>query len=280
VNDHTLTPTGSERDLVTIDSSVAHTSRIYDYLLGGTDNFAVDREVATHAFAAYPGGLDGARADARANRAFLGRVVAHLVRDVGIRQFLDIGTGIPTADNTHAIAQDLAPDARTVYVDNDPIVLAHAHALLRSTPEGSTAYVSGDLCEPEAILHQAAATLDFSRPVAVVLVGLLHVIPDESDPFGHVATLVDAVAPGSHLALSHMTNEVQADEMAEVHDRLAASMRTMNPPALRPLDQIRRFVEGLELIEPGIVPVTDWRPVTPAARDRVTPVYGAVARKP
>lgn len=280
MTDHTSTPTGSDRDIVTIDSTVAHTSRIYDYLLGGTDNFAVDREVAGHAFDAYPGGLEGARTDARANRDFLGRVVAHLVRDAGIRQFLDIGTGIPAGDTTHAIAQSLAPEARTVYVDNDPIVLAHAHALLRGAPQGTTAYVSGDLCEPEAILDQAAATLDLSQPTAVVLVGLLHVIPDASDPYGHVATLVDAVAPGSHLALSHMTNDVQADEMAEVHDRLATSMRTTNPPALRSLAQVRRFLDGLEVIEPGIVAVTDWRPDIPTTPGRVTPLYGAVARKP
>jgi hypothetical protein len=283
VTDRTLTPPGADRDPVTIDSTVAHTSRIYDYLLGGTDNFAVDREVADHAFAAYPGGLDGARTDARANRAFLGRAVRYLAREAGIRQFLDIGTGIPTADNTHAVAQLTAPDARIVYVDNDPIVLAHAHSLLQSTPEGDTAYLSGDLREPQAILEQAASTLDFSRPVAVVLVGVLHVIPDQGAPYASVAALVDAVPSGSYLALSHMTNDVTADKMAVVHGRLDEKMRTTNPPALRPRAEIARFLDGLELVDPGLVPVAEWRPddTPPAATgERVTPLYGAVARKP
>ncbi|MBN2622459.1 MAG: SAM-dependent methyltransferase [Acidimicrobiales bacterium] len=266
--------------MVTIDSTVAHTSRIYDYLLGGTDNFAIDREVADHAFAAYPGGLDGARHDARANRAFLGRAVRYLAGEAGIRQFLDIGTGIPNADNTHAVARSVAPDARIVYVDNDPIVLAHAHALLDPTAEGRTAYVDGDLRDPQGIIDQAAATLDFRQPVALVLVGLLHVIPDDSDPYGHVADLVEAVAPGSYLVLSHLTSDVQGGDMSVVHGRLDERMRATNPPALRSRDDVARFLDGLDLVEPGVVPAARWRPdEATGADDRPSPLYAAVGRK-
>jgi hypothetical protein len=267
-----------------IDTTVAHTSRVYDYLLGGTDNFAVDREVAQHAFAAYPGGVDGARADARANRAFLGRVVRHLAGEVGIRQFLDIGTGIPNADNTHAVAQATMPAARIVYVDNDPIVLAHSHAMLKSHPRGATAYVHADLREPDVILKKAGATLDLHEPVALVLIGLLHVIPDDEDPHGLVARLVDAVPPGSYLAISHITVDDEPQRMSEVMERLGETMHQSNPPALRPLPDVVRFFDGLELVEPGFVPVNAWRPDDrppggqhPARR---SPLYGGLARKP
>src|SRR6266581_2235197 len=157
-----------------IDTSVAHVARVYDYLLGGRANFAVDREAAEQAYTAWPGGLDGVRADARSHRALLGRVVRYLAAEAGIRQFLDIGTGIPKENNTHEVAQRIAPQARIVYVDYDPIVLAHAHKLLTSTPEGACAYIYGDLRNPEAILRKAAGTLDLSTPAAVVLFGILH----------------------------------------------------------------------------------------------------------
>ena len=283
MTDRTLIPPGADRDVVTIDTTVAHASRMYDYLLGGSDNFAIDREVAQHAFSAYPGGLDGVRADARANRAFLGRAIRYLAGEAGVRQFLDIGPGIPNDDNTHALAQATAPDAHVVYVDNDPIVLAHAHSLLRSTREGVTAYVRGDLREPEAILEVAAGTLDFSRPVALVLVGLLHVVPDRYAPHDKVATLIGAVAPGSYLALSHLASDQQPDEMEVVRQRLAEPLRTTNPPAWRSRAEVSRFFDGLDLIEPGVITAPAWRPddtTPPLPSDRVPPLYGAVGRKP
>jgi hypothetical protein len=284
VTDSTTVPVPPDRDPVVIDTDVAHASRIYDYLLDGTDNFAVDRDVARHAFAAYPGGLDGARIDARANRAFLARAVRFMAAEGGVRQFLDIGTGIPTAGNTHAVAQQVAPESRIVYVDNDPVVLAHAHSLLCSSSDGATAFVNGDLRRPEAVLEEAAATLDLSRPVALVLVGLLHVIPDEDGPYDHVATLVDAVAPGSFLALSHLSDRrVEHGDMMLVNARLAERMRSSNPPAVRTHAAITRFFDGLELVEPGVVSVPEWRPdpavATPPA-GRAVPLLCGVGRKP
>jgi hypothetical protein len=276
---------------VSIDSTVAHTSRVYDYLLGGKDNFAVDREVAEHAFAAYPGGTDGARADARANRRFLGRSVRFLTGQ-GIRQFLDIGTGIPTADNTHAVAQAAAPASRVVYVDNDPIVLAHAHSLLLTSDEGRTAFVEGDFRQPEDILERAGETLDLGQPVALVLIGLLHVIPDEDEPHDLVQALVDGLAPGSYLALSHMTADIQPEMMHLVQERLNKTMRTTNPPAFRSRADVERFFADLELVEPGIVHLDEWHPEPAraedgpaepangkAGRERITPIYCGVGRK-
>ena len=270
-----------DRDPVMIDTTVAHTSRIYDFLLGGTNHFAVDREVAAHAFSAYPGGLDGVRADARANRAFLVRAVRYLVVEEGVRQFLDIGSGIPAAGNTHEVAREAAADSRVVYVDNDPIVLAHAHSLLAGSPEGATAYLPGDLRQPRAVLDAAAETLDFSRPVALLLVGILHVVPDSEGPQAHVRTLVDALAPGSFVVVSHLTDSVDVDgaDLATVGARLDARMHTTNPPAFRSADDVRRFLDGLELIEPGFVTVPEWRPEDRETRTRPTPLVCAIGRK-
>ena len=181
------------------DTSVAHPARVYDYWLGGKDNFAADREAAERVLAVSP----GLRFRVRANRAFLARSVRYLAADAGIRQFLDIGTGIPSANNTHEVAQSVAPDARIVYVDNDPIVLVHARALLTGTEQGATAYIEADLRDTADILAQAARTLDFSQPVAIMLLGILHLISDSEDPYRIVAQLVDAVPPGSYLAISH-----------------------------------------------------------------------------
>ncbi|HEX6424578.1 MAG TPA: SAM-dependent methyltransferase [Acidimicrobiales bacterium] len=272
----------ADRDPVRIDTSAAHTSRVYNYLLGGDDNFAIDRQVAEQAFANYPGGLDAARIDARANRAFLGRAVRYLANEAGIRQFLDIGTGIPDAGNTHALAAQAAPDARIVYVDNDPIVLAHAHALLSSVPDGAAAFVDGDMRLPRTILAQAATVLDLAQPVGIILVGILHVIPDRDRPFDHVATLVDAVSPGSHLVVSHMTDDVEVDDMALVARRLDESMGSTYPPALRSRADTLRFFTGLDLVEPGLVSAPDWRPDGRAAHEdcpRPVPLLAGVARK-
>jgi hypothetical protein len=266
-----------------IDTTAAHTSRIYDYLLGGAEHFEVDRKVAHHAFAAYPGGVDGARADARANRAFLGRVVRYLAGEAGLRQFLDIGTGIPSANNTHAVAQGVAAESRVVYVDNDPIVLAHAHDMLTSSPKGRTAYIQGDLRDPDTILEKATATLDLTEPVALVLLGVLHVIPDHDHPYRAVARLVEGLPSGSYLAVSHMAMDERTPEMFAVSARLHEAMHRTNPPAFRSWTDIARFLTGLQLVYPGLVPVRRWRPDrTDASSDplRLGQVYGGIGQKP
>jgi hypothetical protein len=266
-----------------IDITVAHTSRVYDYLLGGTDHFEVDREVAEYAFSAWPGGVDGARADARANRAFLGRVVRYLAAEAGLRQFLDIGPGIPNAGNTHAVVQDVDAESRVVYVDNDPIVLAHAHDMLVGGTRGRTAYVHGDLCDPDTILDKAAQTLDLTQPVGVVVIGVLHVIPDHGRPYEAVHRLMSGVTSGSHLAISHVIMDDQTPEMLAVSARLHAAMQTSNPPAFRTWDEIHRFLDGLQLVEPGLVPIRRWRPDAAEAGYeslRLGRVYGGVGRTP
>jgi hypothetical protein len=269
------------REPVDIDTGVAHASRMYDYLLGGTNNFAIDRQLAQQMAEVFYGGLDIARSDVKANRAFLVRAVRHLVTEAGIRQFLDIGTGIPNGDNVHAVAQSLAPESRVVYVDYDLIVQAHARVLLQSTPEGATAFISADLRDPERILHEAAVTLDFARPVALVLVGVLHNIAD--DPHDVVARLVDALPSGSHLVISHMASDIHPAEMAEVMRRLDEN--AYEPFVARDRAGVSRFFDGLALLEPGLVPVDEWRPSEPPAPrptpdgPRTTPIYGAVGRK-
>src|SRR5215813_1674854 len=186
------------------DTSVAHQARMYDYWLGGKDNFAADRKAAVEALAAYPGMAHLARA----NRAFLGRLIRCLAGEAGIRQFLDIGTGIPTANNTHQVAQEVAPESRVVYVDYDPVVLSHARALLTSTPEGATDYIDADLRDPGSILEKAARTLDFTKPVAVTMLAILHAIGDEEDPYGIVAKIMEALPSGSYLAISHLPSDL------------------------------------------------------------------------
>jgi S-adenosyl methyltransferase len=278
----TVNDPGAKRAPVDIDPSVAHVARAYDYLLGGVTNFEVDRQAAERIVAVFPGGMETARADVRAQRNFLGRAVRYLAGTVGIRQFLDIGTGIPNADNVHAVAQETAPDSRIVYVDRDPIVLAHSHTLLQSTAGGATAFVAGELRDPDDILEQAAATLDFAQPVALMLVGILHVVPDEDDPYGIVSRLVAAVPSGSYLVVSHLPSDLQPEEMAEMAERSRKMMR--EPFTMRSHDEVVRFFDGLELVEPGVVQVDQWTkdepPPTPAEGAWVTPLYGAVGRKP
>jgi SAM-dependent methyltransferase len=191
------------------DPTKPHSARVYDYYLGGKDNFAADRETGHRAMQSWP----AVRTAVRENRAFLGRAVRYLAADAGIRQFLDIGTGLPSADNVHEVAQAVAPESCVVYVDNDPIVLAHARALLTSVPEGCTAYIDADLRDPETLLAspEVAETLDLSRPVALMLVAVLHFLVDADDPGRVVATLLDALAPGSYLAASHVTPEHDPD---------------------------------------------------------------------
>jgi hypothetical protein len=271
----------SDFEFPTIDISVAHAARTYDYLLEGTGNFAVDREAIERGSEAHPGGLETARTNARAQRDFLGRAVRYLAGEVGLRQFLDIGTGIPNADNVHAVAQQVAPESRIVYVDNDPVVLAHAHTLLRGTPEGRTAYVNGDAREPQRILAEAATSLDLAQPVAVILVGVLHVIGDGDDPYGIVAALLDPLPSGSHLVISHLASDIRAEEMAEVFARFNETVR--DPFVLRSHAEVARFFDGLDILDPGIVALNHWHapPEAPDQTDgQVIPAYGAVARKP
>jgi hypothetical protein len=265
-----------------IDTSVAHVTRVYDYLLGGRANFEVDRAAAEQAYAAWPGGIDGVRADVRAHRALLGRVVRYLAGEAGLRQFLDIGTGIPKENNTHEVAQRVAPQARVVYADYDPIVLAHAHQLLTSTPDGACAYVFGDLRDPEAIVARAAGTLDLGQPVAVVIFGVLHFFSAQDDPGAVLARLLAPLPPGSYLALSHLARDVHGDEMSETFSRL--NERMSESVVLRSRDEVAALMAGLDLVEPGVVQQHLWRPDERpgggAAATRATPVWCAVGRKP
>jgi len=265
-------------ELPDIDMTVAHSSRVYDYLLGGSDNFAVDREAAHRQIEAMGSTLEQARAEIRANRAFLGRAVRYLANEVGIRQFLDLGTGIPNADNVHAVAQQAAPEARIVYVDHDPIVLAHAHALLRSTQEGATLYVDADLREPDTVLELAAGTIDLDQPVAVMLVSILHHITDAEDPPGVVAHYMSRVPSGSYLVVSHLTKDIRSEEME--------GLESSPPPdaaysfLMRSHAEVSRFFDGLELLEPGVVTVDRWRPEhEPTAGVETPPFWCGVGHK-
>jgi hypothetical protein len=255
-----------------INTGVAHPARVYDYWLGGKDNFAADREAAEQVIAVRP----AIRADVRANRAFLGRAVRYLAAEAGIRQFLDIGTGLPSADNTHEVAQSVAPEARVVYADNDPIVLAHARALLTSAPEGVTAYADADLRDPDRVLAAARQTLDLDQPVDVMLIAILHHIPDADDPYGIVARLIDAVAPGSYLVLSHPASDIDTEAVAEVARRYNA--RVPAGQQRRSQDEVARFFAGLELLEPGVVQTAQWRPGAPVSTTPV-PMWAGAARK-
>jgi hypothetical protein len=254
-----------------IDTSVPHIARVYDYWLGGKDNFAVDRELAERFIQADPMAVAGVRS----NRAFLGRAVHYLAAEAGIRQFLDIGTGIPSANNTHEVAQRVAPSARVVYVDNDPIVLVHARALLTSHPDGATDYLEADLRDTDTILTQARRTLDFARPVAVLLIGVLHCIPDADDPAGIVTRLVAAVPPGSYLAISHPASDIHAEAMARGAAMMNRSMA--GSITFRDREQVAVFFDGLDLVEPGLVPTTQWRP-EPGADTTPLPGWVGVAR--
>ena len=269
---------GEPRELPKIDTSVAHIARVYDYWLGGKDNFAVDREVGQKALQAHPETV----LSVQANRRFLARSVRHLAAAEGIRQFLDIGTGLPTADNTHQVAQRIAPGSRIVYADNDPLVLAHAQALLDSAPEGRTAYLHGDLRDPAAIFSHpdTRALLDFSQPIALMLVAILHLTPDEARPAELIAALTDALPPGSYLVASHLTTQ---------HDPAATSagQQTMREAGMamqkRDSDVFASLAfSGLDLVPPGVVLASEWRPAGPGPRPLPSEVncYAGVARKP
>jgi hypothetical protein len=232
---------------------VAHPARVYDYWLGGTNNFAADREAAEQVIAVRPS-----------------------IR-TEIRQFLDVGTGLPSADNTHEVAQSVAPETRVVYADNDPIVLVHGRSLLTSTPEGATAYADADLRDTERVLAAARQTLDLDEPIAVMLVAMMHNVSDDDDPYGIVARLVDAAAPGSYLVLSHPASDIDVAAVTEVARRYNA--RVPAGQRRRSHDEVAQFFRGLEMLEPGIVPTTEWRPAQPAGPAAV-PMWAGVGRKP
>jgi SAM-dependent methyltransferase len=265
---------GGKAEPPAFDTSVANQARIYDYLLRGKDNYAADRAAAEAALKVYPEwGFT-----ARANRAFLGRAVRYLTTGAGIRQFLDIGTGIPTAENTHQVAQAIAPESRVVYVDYDPIVLAHARALLISHEAGATDYIDSDLRDTDTILAQASQLLDFTKPVGVTLIAILHAIPDADDPHAIVATLMDALSPGSHLALSHLGREFVAPETLEEVEGVSSRM-IQEQFAWRSREQVERFFTGMDLVAPGLVRVEEWRPERGSGEAGESPLWGAVGRK-
>ncbi|WP_407565742.1 SAM-dependent methyltransferase [Streptomyces sp. 184] len=269
--DHALTPESGSP----IDATVPHSARIWNYWLGGKDHYAADREMGDRIAGYFP----EIRDNARGNRRFLERTVRYLVGEAGIRQFLDVGTGLPTASNTHDVAQGIAPECRIVYVDNDPLVLAHARALLSSTPEGATAYLDADVRDPERILAAAAETLDLTRPVALILCGILQFVREDGPAYGIVSTLMDALPPGSHLVFTHPTSEIRGE-------RMEAAVRQWNSGGgallvLRTPEQIAGFFAGLDLLPPGVVSTTQWRPDA-ADVGAAGPVddFGGVARKP
>jgi S-adenosyl methyltransferase len=258
-----------------LDITVAHQSRIYNYLLGGKDNFAVDREAAERALEAFP----GLAAWARNNRAFLARAVRYLVSEAGVHQFLDLGTGLPSADNTHEVAQRIVASARICYVDNDPVVLTHARALLNSDPAGMTGYVDADIRDTDRVLSEAAEILDFTQPTAVMLLAILHVIPDEDDPWQVVARYMAAMPPGSFLVVSHPARDIHADQVSELTRRFNERMGGVRSRG-RTLDEVTRFFTGLELVPPGVVVTPQWRPDPDHPVQDADPAYAAVARKP
>jgi hypothetical protein len=251
---------------------VAHLARVYDYWLGGTNNFAAERAAADAAIAAYPDMVVAARA----NRAFLTRTVRYLTAEAGIRQFLDIGPGIPSMNNVHEVAQSLAPEARIVYADNDPMVLAYSRTLLKGTPQGRTAYVHADVRDTDKVLDGSARTLDLAQPVAVLLLAVLHFLADEDDPYGTVARLMNAVPPGSFLAVSHAPSDM-AREMTEVSARLSRLVAQQG--TVRSHAEVARFFDGLELVPPGVVPIGDWRPDPGVEAARPTAMWVGVAVK-
>ncbi|WP_067970522.1 SAM-dependent methyltransferase [Nocardiopsis trehalosi] len=258
-----------------IDTTVPHNARIWNYWLGGTDHHPVDREMGERIRALFPEIADNARAD----RDFLARAVRHLVTACGVRQFLDVGAGLPTRDNTHEVAQRLAPDARVVYVDNDASVLAHARALLTGTAEGATAYLHADLRDPDRILAGAARTLDLDRPVGLMLLGVTAFVDDDAEVHRAVDTLLGALAPGSHLVVSHPTDALDPVRAREVRD--AWNARGTPKLTLRGPDRIAALFRGNRLLDPGVVSCSLWRPDHPGATG-VRPVdeYGGVGRLP
>jgi hypothetical protein len=274
-----------------IDIEAAHPARIHDYLVGGEANFPVDREAVDQAAAVLPGGLETARRAIRSVAAFQARAVRYLVAEAGIVQLLKLGTAVPEDDDVHEIAQATAPGTRVVYVGDDPTVLAQAHSFLRTGPAGGIVYVNGTLLDIEAIIRQASVTLDLSRPVAVLLPGTLSFVADEDDPYGIMAQLIGMLPSGSYLVLTHTGREIRSQQMEEAAERFSKLLR--EPYVVRTRAEIARFLDGLDLIEPGLVQIDEWRPpatgTAPAPPSTEpgadtggdpVPMYAAVARKP
>jgi S-adenosyl methyltransferase len=263
----------STSDLEKLDTGTAHIARVYDFWLGGRNNFAADRAAGEEALEAFPGLISSVRA----NRAFLARTVRYLARERGIRQFLDLGTGIPASNNTHEVAQSVAPEARVVYVDKDPMVLAHARALLGSGPHGATDYIDADLRDTGKILETAARTIDFTEPVGVMLIAVLHLIRDEDNPRRIIDDLMTAVPPGSSLSISHVPNDMHMGQMSDMSDRLNRLLA--QPSTYRSRAEVTGLFGGLQLVEPGVVPIQQWRPDTPEEASAVAAMWGGVAVK-
>jgi hypothetical protein len=279
VNDRTA-PRAS--DPLVVDTERAHEARVYDVLLGGTDNFDVDRKAAEEHGRAV-GGIENSRHAVHANRRFLGRAVRYLAADAGVRQFLDLGSGIPTQENVHQVAQRVAPDSRVVYVDYDPIVMAHAHHLVNGTPEGAAAYVLADLRDLDTVITEAAATVDFTQPVAVLFVSMLHFYEAE-DPYEVVHRYLGELAPGSFLVVSHLAADIQPEAIAALAETTAKNDTIAYEFHPRPRAEVTRFFSGLDLIDPGVVPIEQWRPDKPPPRPPVgggePPFHAGIGHKP
>jgi hypothetical protein len=277
VAENSVTPAGLPPE---VDPSVPHVSRVLDYLLGGTANFEIDRAVAAQAFAGWPGevgGIDGVRVDIGGARDALSRIVTHIAAEGGVRQFLDICSGLPTENNTHEAAQRVAPESRTVYVDNDPVVVAHARHLLGDTG-GKVAFLEGELSRTHDIIDRAAATLDFDQPVGIILFGALHFFEDEQGPDKIVKTLLEAVPSGSFLAFSHFAKDDDDGAMDETFEAL--NRQWGESVVRRTKTEAARFFDGLEIVEPGVVELPDWRPAPGSGGPRPLPMWCGLARKP
>ncbi|WP_235876670.1 SAM-dependent methyltransferase [Saccharopolyspora terrae] len=255
-----------------IDINTPQSARIWNYWLGGKDHYAVDREAGDAVIAHIPDIPEGARAE----RAFLVRAVRHLVKTEGLRQFLDVGTGLPTANNTHEVAQRLAPESRIVYVDNDPTVLAHARALLTSTPEGTTDYLDADMRRPEEIIEAAKRTLDFSRPIGLMMLGVVNHLMDDEEAYRVVRELVDALPEGSFFVLTHSSAEVHGEPMLRAMRE--TTERGGTPIRARTAAEIEDLFAGTELLEPGVVSCSQWRPDTEGATPKPVYLFGGVGR--
>jgi O-methyltransferase involved in polyketide biosynthesis len=252
---------------------VPHPARVYDFWLGGKNNFEADRRAAAEAIEIFPKTVQSARSC----RDFLRRVVSYLAAEEGIRQFLDLGSGLPSAQNVHQVAQSIAPESRVIYVDNDPVVMGHSQVLLTSSQQGATGYVEADIRKPDLILEQAAKTLDFRQPVAVMLLAVLHLVTDDQDPARIIATVMNAVPPGSFLAIGHHTGDIYP----ELH-QFARRMSELNPAfpsTLRSRQQVADLFAGLDLVEPGVVQISRWRPESELERRAAAALWGGVARK-
>ncbi|WP_405560047.1 SAM-dependent methyltransferase [Streptomyces sp. NBC_01180] len=271
MTDHHATPPGPAQRKT--DTLVPHSARIWNYWLGGKDNYPVDEQAGDAYSAVFPGIVT----IARSSRAFLRRTITHLVEEAGIRQFLDVGTGLPTVDNTHEVAQRLDPGARIVYVDHDPMVLTHARALLTSTPEGATAYADADLADTDRILGLAARTLDLTRPTALILSNILGHVADHGRARAIVGRLMEGLPSGSYLAVNDGSRGTDADyeQAQDAYNETGAI-----PYFLRPVDEIAAFFDGLELLEPGVVSVQFWRPDPGSPAPQPIGEHGGLARKP